>query len=111
MTSGPRILLTAAVIGTVAAPFAFWAFNRIREDLRSGRVVEVRGMLVVTFVDEEDGPIWGRLQGRRVRLPLAMRGIIDEPGDVTAYYTTPSWMLVNLAPAVREGPGTVPLPN
>jgi hypothetical protein len=101
--NGARIWLAVALIATVAAPFAFWALGRIWADLRSGLVVTVTGIAVVTFEDEENHKIWGRLQGHRFSIPFAAAGILREPGRVTAYYTERSRMLVNLAPALANG--------
>lgn len=98
--TGPRVWFAAAFIATVAAPVAFWAFGRIRADLHSGRVVEVTGQPVVTAEDDDDGLLWIKLRGRRIRVPFAAAGIVRQPGDVTAYYTPWSKMLVNLAPSI-----------
>jgi hypothetical protein len=100
--TGSRVWLAAALIATVAAPLAFWAFNRIWSDLRSGRVIEVTGQPVVTDEDEDERIVWVRLQGHRIPVPFAASGILHQPGSVTAYYTQWSKMLVNLAPAVRK---------
>ena len=39
--TGERVWLAVALIATVAAPIAFWAFDRIWADLRTGLVVPV----------------------------------------------------------------------
>ncbi|HXN90252.1 MAG TPA: hypothetical protein VN906_02090 [Candidatus Sulfotelmatobacter sp.] len=102
MTGGARVWLAIALIATVAAPIVFWAFDLIRADLRSGRVVEVTDQAIVTAEDQEDHVLWVRLRGHRIRVPFAAAGIVRQSGDVTAYYTLWSKTLVNLAPAISD---------
>ncbi|HEY8798659.1 MAG TPA: hypothetical protein VIO85_12425 [Candidatus Dormibacteraeota bacterium] len=102
--AGPKVWIVAALIATVAAPLAFWAFDRIRADLR-GRVISVTGVLVLKYVDDEDHRIHAEVGGRPLRLPSSMMGILDEPGQVTAYFTRWSGMLVNIAPAAADEMG------
>jgi hypothetical protein len=97
-----RVWVAVALIATVAAPLAFWAFERIWADLRNGLVISVTGLPVVTLEDEENRKIGGRLRGHRFSVPFAAAGILQQPGEVTAYYTECSWMLVNMAPAIPE---------
>ena len=89
----------ATAIATVAAPLALWAFGRIRADLRSGRVIKVTGIAVVTGEADDESPFRVRLQGRRFRVPAAVEGVLREPDEVTAFFTPLSGMLANLAPA------------
>ena len=102
--TGQRVWLVAALISTVAAPFAYWAFDHIRADLRSGRVVPVTGPAIIMSEseDEDDHWLWVDHRGRRIRVPFAAGGIVRQGGDVTAFYTQFSRMLVNLAPAVPD---------
>jgi hypothetical protein len=98
--AAPRYLVAPAAVATFAAPLALWAFDRIRTDLRNGRVIRVTGIAVVTAEpDAEDSFFRVRLQGRRLRVPSGVEPVLRQPGEVTAFYTEWSGMLVNLAPA------------
>jgi hypothetical protein len=101
----PKVWIVAALIATVSAPLALWAFDRIQADLRGGPVISVTGVLVLKYVDDEDHRIHAEVGGRPLRLPSSMMGILDEPGQVTAYFTRWSGMLVNIAPAAADEMG------
>jgi hypothetical protein len=94
-----RLLAVAAVIATVAAPVALWAFDRIRSDLRSGRVIRVTGIPVIEAEADDESPYRVSLNGRQLRVPASAGDILRQPGQTTAFYTPWSAMLVNLAPA------------
>ena len=100
LTGAGMWLVAPAAIATFAAALALWAFDRIRTDLRSGQVIRVTGIAVVTAEpDAEDSFFRVRLQGRQLRVPSGVEGVLRAPGQVTAFYTPWSGMLVNLAPA------------
>src|SRR5260370_42473195 len=93
-------LVAPAAIATFAAAIALWAFDRIRTDLRSGQVIRVTGIAVVTAApDAEDSFFRVRLQGRRLRVPSGVEGVLRAPCQVTAYYPPWSGVLVNLGAA------------
>jgi hypothetical protein len=100
--TGPKIWIVAALIATVAAPVSLWALDRIRADLRSGRVIRVTGQPIVGLEDEENRKVRVVLRGRRFSLPSSAASILRQPGEVTAYFTPWSGMLVNVAPAAAE---------
>lgn len=100
LSVAPRWLVALAAIATFSAALAFWAFDRIRTDLRNGQVIRVTGIAVVTAEPDADDSFFRvRLQGRRLRVPSGVEGVLRSPGQVTAFYTPWSGMLVNLAPA------------
>src|SRR5260370_1700860 len=95
-------LVARAAIATFADAIALWAFDRIRTDLRSGKVIRVTGIAVVTAEpDAEDSFFRVRLQGRRLRVPSGVEGVLRAPGQVTAYYTPWSGILFHLGPATN----------
>jgi hypothetical protein len=100
LTGAPGYLVAPAAIATLGAPLALWAFDRILTDLRNGQVIRVTGIAVVTAEpDSEDNFFRVRLQGRRLRVPSGVEEVLRAPGQVTAFFTPWSGMLVNLAPA------------
>jgi hypothetical protein len=74
----------------------------MRADLRGGRVVRVTGVPIVKFIDDENHRIHAELRGRQLRLPASVTSMLQQPGQVTAYFTRWSGMLVNIAPAAGD---------
>jgi hypothetical protein len=100
--TGPKVWIAVALLATIAAPIALWAFDRMRADLRGGRVIRVTGVPIVKSVDDENHRIHLELRGRQLRLPASLIGILQQPGQVTAYFTRWSGMLVNIGPAADD---------
>jgi hypothetical protein len=98
-----RWMAGPGLIATVAAPLALWALYRIVADLRGGKVVSETGRAIILQEGDSESPFRVQLAGRRLRLPTTLADLLHGPGNLTAFYTRWSHMLVNLTPAQDGG--------